>query len=84
MDADLFDRERWRGHVSERLERIETEIDKLWKWKDHHQTEADERMIHIAQRLTSLEVKVAGFAALGAAVGTVAAVIVEHTLKHIP
>jgi cell division septum initiation protein DivIVA len=62
----------WRGKIDARLDNVEEDLNKLWDWRER-----------VSRRITTLETKVAGFAAVGAAAGAVAALIFEWFLKKL-
>ena len=74
--------ERWRGTTDARLEDIEAQVEGLWHWRNDHEREVGVIKQSIFERLTRLETKVAGFAALGAAAGTVVAVVIQWLLSR--
>ena len=75
--------ERWRGETEARLDDNERQVRALWAWKDRHEQEVDVIKQSLLQRLSVLETKVAGFAAIGAAGGATLAILVEWVLKRL-
>ncbi len=88
------DWERWRGGVDSRLDTIHEDVLGLSAWRTEHERWANQEVGRMRDyvddaddtlhsRITRLEVKVAAFAAVGAAAGALAALLIEWWLGRI-
>ena len=68
--------ERWRGGTDERLASLEEDIVTLFNWRSGHERDTG----LLSDRLARIEVKVAGFAALGAVGGGVVVAVITWLL----